>query len=77
MVGNTGGSSGRILTLVAALPLIAIIVATAPPMAAAQGPPRCELESAVYLSPENWLCLGGTCSPGHYCCLICEQDPNG
>jgi len=67
--------------LVPTMTLVAVAVMTGgfallAPAASAQEPPECHLEKAVYLNPENWVCLGTPC-PGGYCCLICEQNPGG
>jgi hypothetical protein len=61
------------------LAVIAVVLGASTPGLLAQGgpPPKCDLENAVYLSPENWLCLGGECGGG-YCCLICTPgEPEG
>jgi hypothetical protein len=66
----------RIAMLMSVAVLLAGTGAVAPTAMEAQEPPVCYLESAVYLGPTNWLCLGGTCGVG-YCCLICETLPGG
>jgi hypothetical protein len=59
-------------TFVAGIVLMIVMIFPGRLPAQGGGPPECRLESAIYLNPENWRCLGGPCTGG-YCCLICTE----